>query len=157
MIVVVYICALVVANLSVAYFGPSFSMVNAFLLIGLDLALRDRLHDQWQGQNLAYKMGGLIVAASAISYALNPATGQIAIASMVAFAVAMAADATVYQWLRQKTWFVRANGSNAAGALTDSLIFPAIAFGGLMPTIVLGQFAAKLIGGFIWSKILKHD
>lgn len=155
MIVATYITALVVANLLVATFGASFSIINAFVFIGLDLALRDKLHDQWQGQNLVYKMGGLIVAASAISYVLNPATGQIAIASMVAFAVAMAADATVYQWLRQKTWFVRANGSNAAGALTDSLIFPTIAFGALMPMIVLGQFAAKLFGGFVWSLLLK--
>lgn len=154
MIVALYIVALVAANLLVATFGPAFSIVNAFLLIGLDLSLRDKLHEQWQGENLVMKMGGLIVGASAISFLLNPATGQIAIASMVAFAVAMAADATVYQWLKDKEWFVKANGSNAAGALTDSIIFPTIAFGGLLLPIVAGQFIAKLAGGFIWSVVI---
>lgn len=154
MIVALYIVALVAANLLVATFGPAFSIVNAFLLIGLDLSLRDKLHEQWQGENLVMKMGGLIVGASAISFLLNPATGQIAIASMVAFAVAMTADATVYQWLKDKEWFVKANGSNAAGALTDSIIFPTIAFGGLLLPIVAGQFIAKLAGGFIWSVVI---
>lgn len=154
MIVALYIVALVAANLLVATFGAAFSIVNAFVLIGLDLSLRDKLHEQWQGENLVMKMGGLIVGASAISFLLNPATGQIAIASMVAFAVAMAADATVYQWLKDKEWFVKANGSNAAGALTDSIIFPTIAFGGLLLPIVAGQFIAKLAGGFIWSVVI---
>lgn len=154
MIVALYIVALVAANLLVAAFGPAFSIVNAFLLIGLDLSLRDKLHEQWQGENLVMKMGGLIVGASAISFLLNPATGQIAIASMVAFAIAMAADATVYQWLKDKEWFVKANGSNAAGALTDSIVFPTIAFGGLLLPIVAGQFIAKLAGGFIWSVVI---
>lgn len=154
MIVALYIVALVAANLLVAAFGPAFSIVNAFLLIGLDLSLRDKLHEQWQGENLVMKMGGLIVGASAISFLLNPATGQIAIASMVAFAIAMAADATVYQWLKDKEWFVKVNGSNAAGALTDSIVFPTIAFGGLLLPIVAGQFIAKLAGGFIWSVVI---
>lgn len=155
MTVAIYIVALVAANLLVAKFGPAFSVVNAFVLIGLDLWLRDKLHDQWQGNNLAVKMGGLIVAASGISYLLNPATGQIAIASMVAFAAAMIADATVYQWLRTKPWFIKVNSSNATGALVDSIVFPTIAFGGLMPAIVLGQFLAKTAGGFAWSILLK--
>lgn len=154
MIVCVYIFALVAANLLVAYFGPSFSLVNAFILIGLDLSLRDKLHDQWKNDKLVLKMGGLIAVASLVSYLLNPATGQIAIASLAAFALAMLADALIYQKLINKKWFIRANGSNAGGALVDSIVFPTIAFGSLMPAIVLGQFLAKTAGGFVWSKIL---
>lgn len=154
MIVCVYIFALVAANLLVAHFGPSFSLVNAFILIGLDLSLRDKLHDQWKNDKLVLKMGGLIAAASLVSYFLNPATGQIAVASLAAFALAMLADALIYQKLINKKWFIRANGSNAGGALVDSIVFPTIAFGGLMPAIVLGQFVAKMAGGFVWSKIL---
>jgi len=122
---VVYIAALVAANLLVAWLGPWFSLVNAFVLIGLDLSLRDKLHDLWEGDKLAIKMGGLIATASIISYAINPATG------MIAF-----------------------NGSNTAGALVDSVVFPTIAFGGLMLEIVALQFIAKVGGGYIWSKIL---
>ena len=42
--IVVYAAAMTLANLSVAAFGPSVTAINAFVLIGLDLALRDWLH-----------------------------------------------------------------------------------------------------------------
>lgn len=151
---VIYIAALVAANLLVAWLGPWFSLVNAFVLIGLDLSLRDKLHDLWEGHKLAIKMGGLIATASIISYAINPATGMIAFASMAAFSLSMVADSLAYQYLKGKDWMVRVNGSNTAGALVDSIVFPTIAFGGLMLEIVALQFIAKVGGGYIWSKIL---
>jgi queuosine precursor transporter len=151
MLVVIYISALVAANLLVAHFGPWFSPINAFVLIGLDLALRDHLHDKWRGNHLALRMGGLIVAAGAISYVLNPAAGMIAIASVTAFTAAMIVDAVVYQVLIRKRWIVRANGSNASGAAVDSVVFPTVAFGSFMPEIVLLQFMAKTAGGALWA------
>lgn len=150
----IYIAALVAANLLVAWLGPWFSLVNAFFLIGLDLSLRDKLHDLWEGDKLPIKMGGLIATASIVSYAINPATGMIAFASLAAFCLSMVADTVAYQYLKNKDWIVRVNGSNTAGALVDSVVFPTIAFGGLMLEIVALQFIAKLGGGYIWSKIL---
>jgi len=100
-------------------------------------------------------MGGLIASASIISYAINPATGMIAFASLAAFCLSMVADAVAYQYLKSKDWMVRVNGSNIAGAAVDSIVFPTIAFGGLMPEIVALQFFAKLMGGGIWSYLLK--
>ncbi|WP_216071851.1 VUT family protein, partial [Acinetobacter baylyi] len=110
-------------------------------------------HDQWNGD--PRKLGALIVVAGVISYLLNPATGFIAVASVVAFCASMVADAAVYQFLRDKPWLTRVNGSNAAGALVDSVLFPTIAFGSLLPAIVLMQFAAKFSGGAIWAWILR--
>jgi len=151
----IYIAALVLANLLVAWLGPWFSPINAFVLIGLDLSLRDKLHEQWQNDRLLLKMGGLIAVASLVSYFLNPAAGSIALASFVAFALAMTADTIVYHYLRDKPWLIRANGSNVAGAAVDSITFPTIAFGGLMPEIVALQFFAKVFGGSVWSYWLK--
>jgi len=152
---ILYILALVAANLLVSVFGPWFSIINAFVLIGLDLTLRDKIHDQWDGKNLTIKMLGLILVAGGISYLLNPATGQIALASVCAFCLAMGFDSYVYQKLKSKSWFVRANGSNVAGAAVDSIAFPTIAFGGLMFEIVAMQFAAKVVGGYLWTKVIK--
>ena len=151
---IIYIAALVVANLLVAWLGPWFSPINAFVLIGLDLSLRDKLHEHWQNNRLLLKMAALIVAASVMSYLLNPAAGAIALASLVAFAFAMTADTIAYHFLRKKSWMIRSNGSNVAGAAVDSITFPTIAFGGLMPEIVALQFIAKLFGGGIWSFLL---
>lgn len=150
----IYIAALVVANLLVAWLGPWFSLVNAFVLIGLDLSLRDKIHDLWEGDKLPVKMGGLIAIASIVSYAINPATGMIAFASLAAFTLSMVSDSYAYHLLKNKDWFIRANGSNVAGSAVDSLIFPTIAFGGLMIEIVLLQFVAKVFGGFVWSYLL---
>ena len=152
----IYIAALVIANLLLAWLGPWFSLVNAFVLIGLDLSLRDKIHDLWDGDNLALKMGGLIATASIVSYAINPATGMIAFASLAAFSLSMVADTLVYRYLKDKEWMIRVNGSNVAGSAVDSVVFPTIAFGGLMPEIVALQFVAKVGGGYIWSRIFKR-
>lgn len=149
--VCVYIAAIVAANISVATFGPVVTPINAFFLIGLDLALRDSLHTRWQGDKLFLRMCGLLVAAGLISFAFNPATGGIAIASTAAFVLSNAADASVFHALRSRTYLTRSNGSNAVGAAVDSLVFPTIAFGALMPEIVAAQFAAKFIGGAVWA------
>lgn len=151
----IFIFSLVVANLLVAWLGPWFSIINAFFLIGLDLSIRDKLHESWKNNNLILKMGGLILFSSLISYLVNPATGMIAIASFCAFALSMIADTLVYHLLNSKSWFVKTNGSNVAGAAVDSLVFPTIAFGGLMLEIVLMQFFAKVIGGLFWTLFLR--
>jgi hypothetical protein len=151
----IYIASLVAANLLVSFIGPWFSVINSFVLIGLDLTLRDKLHDKWDGNPL--KIGALIVAAGLISYLLNPATGQIAIASVVAFCLSMAADSFVYQKLKNQLWEKRTTASNLAGAGVDSIVFPTIAFGGLMPEIVAMQFVSKVVGGFVWTKLIKNN
>lgn len=102
-------------------------------------------------------MGGLILVASVVSYLFNPATGMIAIASFVAFTLSMIADSLAYHYLAHKSWFVRSNGSNLVGAGVDSIAFPTIAFGGLMPEIVALQFVSKVGGGFVWSFLLRKS
>jgi uncharacterized PurR-regulated membrane protein YhhQ (DUF165 family) len=144
--ILIYAAAMTLANLSIATWGPWVSPINAFVLIGLDLALRDWLHvrlNSWQ-------MAALIAATGALTYALNPAAGMIAVASSVAFTAAALVDWATFTRLRG-SWLFRANGSNVAGAAVDSLIFPTLAFGVLMPHIVALQFVAKVAGGAMWA------
>jgi uncharacterized PurR-regulated membrane protein YhhQ (DUF165 family) len=147
--IAVYTIAMTLANLSVAAFGPSVTAINAFVLIGLDLALRDWLHVRLK----VWQMGALIAFTGALTFVLNPAAGQIAVASAVAFTAAALVDWGTFVKLKG-TWLIRANGSNVAGAAVDSVIFPTIAFGALMPQIVLAQFVAKVAGGALWAWLL---
>lgn len=147
--IAIYAAAMTAANLIVAAFGPWVSPINAFILIGLDLALRDWLHVRLK----VWQMGALIAATGALTYVLNPAAGMIAIASAAAFTSAAVVDWSVFAKLRG-SWLFRANGSNVAGAAVDSLIFPTIAFGALMPHIVLMQFVAKVAGGALWAWVI---
>lgn len=158
MLIALYLIAIIIANLAVAQFGPSVTIINAFLFIGLDLTTRDSLHDRWQGRNLWLKMLALIGAGSLLSFALNVNAGPIALASFVAFAGAGIADTLVYWLLGDRAKLVKINGSNVVSAAVDSLIFPVLAFGfPILWWVVLGQFAAKVAGGFIWSLVLSRS
>lgn len=151
MMSVIYVLAICAANFSVHVFGPLVTPVNAFLFIGLDFVIRDKLHERIG----IVRMFCLISIAGVISFAVNPATDMIAIASVAAFALAATADATVYQALIKKPWLVKSNGSNIASSAVDSVVFPLIAFGAFLPWVVAGQFIAKVFGGAIWSWLLR--
>ena len=146
-----YAIAMTLANLSIATFGVWVSPINAFIFIGLDLALRDWLHIKLK----MWQMGALIASTGLVTYALNPSAGMIAIASALSFMLAALADWAVFTKITG-SWFKRANVSNVAGAAVDSIAFPTIAFGVLMPEIIAMQFFAKVFGGSIWSLVLKQ-
>lgn len=147
----IYASAMVMANLLVSAFGPVISPINSFLFIGLDLTLRDWLHVRLR----PWQMLALICGSGVVTYLLNPAAGQIALASSMAFTAAALVDWGVFMRLKG-SWIKRANGSNVAGAAVDSLLFPTIAFGALMPQIVAMQFVAKLAGGALWAWVLSR-
>lgn len=149
--ILIYAAAMTLANLSIAHWGPWVSPINAFVLIGLDLALRDWLHTRLH----MWQMGALIATTGALTFALNPAAGHIAVASAVAFTAAALVDWSVFIRL-PGSWLQRTNGSNVAGAAVDSLIFPTLAFGVMMPHIVALQFITKVAGGAIWAWFLNR-
>ena len=79
-----YFLVIVLANMITLWFGPQTTIITAFLFIGLYLTLRDKLHDQWDGKQLCWKMLALICAGSAISIELNWNVLPIALASAIA-------------------------------------------------------------------------
>jgi len=148
--IVIYALAMVLANLLVSWFGPAVTPINAFVLIGLDLALRDWLHMRLR----PLQMAGLIVGTGFVTYFLNPDAGRIAFVSFISFVVAGIVDWQVFKAVTG-SWFKRSNISNTAGAAVDSVLFPTLAFGSLMPEIVAAQFVAKTVGGAVWAYLLK--
>jgi len=147
----VYATAMVAANLSIAAFGPSIAPVNAFVLIGLDLALRDWLHVRLK----PWQMLVLIGATGLLTFALNPTAGRIAIASATAFTAAALVDWSVFARLRG-SWPRRANGSNVAGAAVDSVLFLLLAPFPFSWVIAAQMLAAKVAGGAIWAWLLNR-
>lgn len=152
-LVLAWLAAITSANLVTAHYGPDASVIVAFCLIGLTLVLRDRLHDLWKTGRVP-KMAALITAGSALAYFVSPDAGKIGLASGVAFAAAETVDAFVYHMVRRWAWFERSNFSNIFGAAVDSLVFPTIAFGGVMWSITTGQFGAKVAGALVFTFLL---
>lgn len=155
-----YALAMTVANLTLAgainTWGPGsiavVSPINAFFLIGLDLTLRDWLHVRLSRLQMLL----LIAGTSALTYLLNPAAGHIAVASAAAFTAAALVDWSVFLQLRGRSWLFRSNASNAAGALTDSLVFPLLVTGKWLVPVILMQFLAKTAGGAFWAWVLSR-
>lgn len=154
--IVLYLSAIIAANLSVAYFGPVAVIPNSFLFIALDLTSRDALHSRWQGSGLTIRMLALIATGSALSWLLNRNAGPIALASFVAFAAAATTDALVYHALRRRSWLVKVNGSNIPAAVVDSAVFLYLAFGAGALVLMPLQVLAKCLGGLCWSIILQR-
>lgn len=150
-IISIYMVAIVAANLLVAAFGPWVSPINSFVLIGLDLALRDVMHDRLSRRTMI----AVIVAAGVVSYLLNPTAGRIAVASAVSFVAAAIVDLAVFSVTRG-TWSARAHKSNLAGAAVDSVVFPLAAFGSAGAAVVAAQFAAKTFGAAVWTAALSR-
>lgn len=153
--IIIYLIAIIAANLTVGIFGPWVSIVNAFLFIGLDLTARDALHDKWHNNHLVRNMASLIATGSILSWILNKGAGQIALASFLSFALAVTVDTIVYGLLNDYPKMIKINGSNIPSAAVDSISFPLLAFGWppLIP-IMIGQFLAKVLGGAMWSIVL---
>ncbi len=157
---IIYAAAMTLANLSIAAFGPWVSPINAFVLIGLDLSLRDWLHVRLK----AWQMLALIAASGALTYALNPSAQHIVIASAVAFTLAALVDWQAFSHLGG-SWLRRSLGSNVAGAAVDTVVFSALAFVLLSPSpkplevvaqIAALQFVAKVAGGGLWAWLLSR-
>lgn len=153
--ILVYALAMTAANLSIAHFGPWVSPINAFVLIGLDLALRDWLHMRLK----TWQMLALIAASGALTYAFNPSAQHIVIASAAAFTAAALVDWQAFARL-SGSWLRRSLGSNVFGAVVDTVAFSALAFVLLSPSpkplevvaqIAALQFAAKVAGGSLWA------
>lgn len=152
-LVVMYLAAIITANLLVSHYGPSISVWTAFVFIGLNLTTRDHLHDAWSGGALRRNMFLLIAAGSLLSILFN--AGRIAAASFGAFALSETLDAIVYHRLGRFPRWRRINGSNLFSAALDSVTFPVLAFGfPLLWGIMAGQLVAKVGGGFIWSMLI---
>jgi hypothetical protein len=59
-------------------------------------------------------------------------------ASFLAIVLAESLDTEVFHALRQRAWWVRALSSNALSIPADTLLFTALAFGGVLPWLDIG-------------------
>lgn len=155
-----YLAAIVIANLTIAWFGAGMAIPNALLLVSLDLTSRDRLHQAWEGRGLVWKMALLITAGSFLSAALDYQALPVAVASCLAFGAAASVDTLAFAALGACPWLIRSNGSNIVSAAVDSVIFLSVlaSYGRLpwaiLPLLILGQWLAKVGGGLAWSLVL---
>jgi len=153
-VILLYLLAIVVADLLVTKFGVNILPITSFFIIPFDLVLRDVLHDRWRiTGGLPIKMAGLVLSGSIISYLINSESKNVAKGSFFAFVCAGLIAYTVYEILKRKPKRVKMNVANFFSAFTDSLVFQVVAFGSVSYKIVFIQWVLKFIGGFFWVLI----
>lgn len=144
---VIYILAVLVANLTATWFLPLpiFGQVAVGTFVfGFTFTQRDRMHRH--GRRFVY---GVIAVAAALSALLSLA-GQvpprIIVASVIAIVLAETADTEIYQRLLAQSWWHRVLKSNAVSIPLDSIFFNLVAF--------LGVFDARFLVSLIVGEIV---
>ena len=152
---VCYVCAGAAANLIVARYGMRALPLTAFAIIPFDLVARDVLHDRWRGDHLYSRMAALVALGAVLSAVIDLAAWRIALASFAAFVLSGWCATLVYEACHRRGLRITARVSvaSALSALVDSLVFPFIAFGALVPSIVAAQWGAKVAGSVLWGAL----
>lgn len=158
-LVAAFVTAMAAANLAIAALGPWFLPVTAFVSVGIVLVSRDYLHDVWRDRAVGFwpRMISMIAAAGLLAYLVDASAARIAIASTAALVSSALVETATFQLVFERAWMVRSNTSNVMGALTDSIVFPIVAFGWMegLALLVLTQMLTKTAGGFFWAALLR--
>lgn len=119
--------------------APGLAAPSGVLLIGAALALRDALHERLPRLAVA----GLIGTGAALSLSFSPPA--LALASAVAFLLSELADFALYDRLRKRAIAAAVMASGVVGAVLDSVIFSALAFGTVKwaPGLILAKCYAS--------------
>jgi uncharacterized PurR-regulated membrane protein YhhQ (DUF165 family) len=146
----IYLAALVFANFIVVWFGKTGLIFTALFLIPFDFVIRCIFHETWKGMELVLKLGALTLSASIITYLINADSINIAAGSSLGFIAAQIVAGIFYQWTINKPYWLKVNGSDFIGILTDSIVFQIVAFSAIDSSITLSQTVLKLVGGVFW-------
>jgi hypothetical protein len=150
----IYLIAFILANFIVLYFGANGLIFTALFLIPFDFVMRCLFHETWKGKELFFKLGGLVIAASLLTFFINQNAINIALGSSVGFISAQTIAGLFYQIVIKKSYFIKVNGSDAIGILIDSMVFQFIAFGNIDIFIMCSQFVLKITGGLFWYWVI---
>ncbi|UGO52699.1 hypothetical protein OPT79_68 [Klebsiella phage vB_KpnD_Opt-79] len=150
LMICVYVAIFLLANLLVASFGPAVTPFNALFLIAADMVLRDRIQFE---SGAAWSILACFLAGFA-TVLIAPGSEMIALASGLSCLLAGSASAIAFK-LKSGGFFQKALPANVIAAAVDSIAFPLIAFGSIMPGITAAQFAAKTIGASIILLIIR--
>ncbi|WP_436494257.1 VUT family protein [Actinokineospora sp. HUAS TT18] len=140
-----YVGSVVIANWASTHWAAllvgSLIVPAGTLWAGVTLTLRDLLHE-------ALGTPGVLAAIAVgawLSWSL--ASPQIAVASIVAFAVSECLDSVIYGRMRDRSRLGAVVGSNIVGLVSDSLLFVPLAFGSFaaVPGQILGKTVATVL------------
>jgi uncharacterized PurR-regulated membrane protein YhhQ (DUF165 family) len=149
-----YLLAFVFSNFIILWFGAKGLIFTSLFLIPFDFVLRCMFHEQWKGKELILKLGTLVIVASFITYLINKQSINIALGSAFGFISAQIVAGIFYQTFIKSNYFIKVNGSDLIGIISDSIVFQLIAFSFVDIKISIGQILLKMLGGLFWYWVI---
>ena len=141
---ILYVLATLGANYTADWFIPIlfFGQVSTGTFIfALTFFARDKIHHK--GRFWVYSVLGIAALCNVIMSGLVGIPIRIIWASLTAILISESVDTEIFQSLKSRSWLVRALSSNAISVPLDTVIFTAIAFGGVLSH----QFLISLLFG----------
>jgi uncharacterized PurR-regulated membrane protein YhhQ (DUF165 family) len=151
---ILYIAAVVAANLLVKHYGPQAAPAIAFVAVAAVLIFRDRFADLVGSRTTSQILQAALIGVGAIAtYLLNSDAALIAKASVIAFVASELTEQVLYLLMRNRPWMERAPWAAVPAALVDSVLFITIAFG-FSFWIIAAQFGCKVGGAYLWANVI---
>jgi uncharacterized PurR-regulated membrane protein YhhQ (DUF165 family) len=152
---VIYIAAVLVANLTATWFLPLpiFGQVAVGTFVfGFTFTQRDRMHRH--GRRFVYTVIFLAAFLSAMLSVFGQVPPRIILASVIAIVLSETVDTEIYQRLLAKSWWHRVLSSNAVSIPLDSIFFNLVAFLGVagfpasfLVSLIVGEIVVKFAVG----------
>ena len=146
-----YVTIFTIVNLIVYYCGAWVIPITTSVCVAANMMLRDRV---FCGKGLKFS-AAIAAAAGLCTFAINHGALTVAIASFTAVVVGAFVAGGAFKLLKNKVAIEKARPiANTCSAVTDSLIYPTIAFMTFLPLVSVEMFASKFLSVLFYTFII---
>lgn len=146
-----YVAIFTIVNLIVYYCGAWVIPITTSVCVAANMMLRDRV---FCGKGLKFS-AAIAAAAGLCTFAFNHAALSVAVASFTAVVAGAFVAGSVFKLLKSKVSIEKARPiANTCSAITDSLIYPTIAFMTFLPFVSMEMFASKFLSVLLYTFII---
>ena len=146
-----YVAIFTAVNLVVYLCGAWVIPITTSICVAANMMLRDRV---FCGRGLKFS-AAIAAAAGLCTFAFNHAALTVAIASFTAVVAGAFVAGSVFKLLKNKLPIEKARPiANTCSAVTDSLIYPTIAFMTFLPLVSVEMFASKFLSVLFYTFII---
>ena len=146
-----YVAIFTIVNLIVYYCGAWVIPITTSVCVAANMMLRDRV---FCGKGLKFS-AAIAAAAGLCTFAINHGALTVAIASFTAVVVGAFVAGGAFKLLKNKVAIEKARPiANTCSAVTDSLIYPTIAFMTFLPLVSVEMFASKFLSVLFYTYII---
>lgn len=146
-----YVAIFTVANLVVYSCGAWVIPITTSACVAANMMLRDRV---FCGRGLKFSVA-IAATAGLCTFLINHGALTVAVASFSTVVVGAFVAGSVFKLLKNKMAIEKARPiANTCSAITDSLLYPTVAFMAFLPVVSAQMFASKFLSVLLYTYIV---